>query len=109
MLLDYDHMTGVAEHFHKDPMTGKITISKTQDVQSVMDAAAQKRSDNNGWQGEMHHVASIPVIVIDIWREELKAKGAPNPDPLAKENKAFLIAKINNSEFSRFRTKEGRI
>jgi hypothetical protein len=109
MLLDYNPFTGVTEQYHKDATTGRVTISKTQDVQKVMDSAASRRSDNNGWQGDFHHVASIPVIVIDMWREELKAKGVSNPDPLASENKPFLIAKINNSEFSRFRTKEGRI
>lgn len=109
MLLDYDDFTGVSEHFYKDPMTGKVTIKKTQDVEGVFNANTRLRNGNTGWQGEMHHVASIPVVIIDMWREELKAKGVPNPDPLAKENKTFLIAKINNSEFGKLRTKEGRI
>lgn len=106
---DYDPFSGVKEQIHKDPMSGQITIKTEQDVQKVFDANAEKRNGNNGWKGDMHHVASIPVVVVQMWREELKKSGAPNPDPFAKENRTFLVAKLNNGEYGKLRTKEGRI
>lgn len=110
MLFDFDSFTGIKEEFRKDQMTGQIEIKKSQNVDSIFNAnQAEKNANSSGWKGEFHKVASIPLIIIDQWREELKSKGAANPDPLAKENKSFLIAKINSSEFSKIRTKEGRV
>lgn len=108
-LLDHDSFTGVTEHFHKDAMTGKVTVKQSQDVQSVIDSNRVKRIENRSWKGDLHHVASIPVIVVEMWRNELIQQGVSNPDPLAKENHKFLIAKINSGDWSKLRTKEGRI
>lgn len=106
--LDHDNYTGITEHFGK--IDGKNMVKKTQDTNAITEEAKRKLShENSGWKGDFHHVASIPLIIVDQWREELKAKGVHNPDPLAKENKAFFIAKINSSDFSSFRTKGGRI
>jgi len=57
----------------------------------------------------MRKVASIPVVVVDMWREEMKAQGYPNPDPLHKDNWAWLVAKLNNSEFGKLRTNEDKL
>lgn len=108
-LLDHDNFTGVTEHFHKDAMSGEVTIKHSQDVQTVIDANKIKRIENNSWKGDLHHVASIPIVVVEMWRNELAQQGAVNTDPLAKENKKFLIAKINSGDWSKLRTKEGRI
>lgn len=110
-IFDVDHHTGIVETFKKDAMTGNIEIKKFQNVDKILDANASdinSQIDNN-WRGDMHKVASIPMIVIDMWREELKKQGASDTNPLAKCNKLFLIAKINSSEWSKIRTKEGRI
>lgn len=110
MLFDFDSFTGIKEEFRKDQMTGQIEIKKSQNVDGIFNAnQAEKNANSSGWKGEFHKVASIPLIIIDQWREELKAKGSANPDPLATENRSFLIAKINSSEFSKIRTKEGRV
>ncbi len=96
------------ETFVKDG--DKIHIHQTQDVERYLDQNKREQQIRNGsWKGEMHKVASIPPIVVVMWKEELKAKGAPNHDPFSKENRNWLIAKLNSSEFSAFRTKEGRI
>lgn len=108
-LLDFDSFTGIKESYYKDPMTGRVTISKSQDVEKVLNHNKRKQDVNTSWKGDFHHVASIPVIVVEQWRNELKAKGVSNCDPLAKENQKFLIAKINSNEFSYLRTKSGRV
>ncbi|MGB0945016.1 MAG: hypothetical protein ACPGUE_21620 [Marinomonas sp.] len=108
ILLDDDHFTGIKEVFHKEG--NKITIHKTADVSKELEQnrvdAIQSRS---GWKGHMHKVASIPAITLEIWREELKAKGYPDVNPLSAKNRAFLIAKLNNGDYARLRTKEGKL
>ena len=46
--------------------------------------------------------------MIEMWTEELKAQGK-EPNPLATCNRDFLISKLNNRDFSKLRTKEGRL
>jgi hypothetical protein len=108
-LLDYDNFSGVVKTYHKDPVTGLITISSKQEVGDILDINQKQRSESGtGWRGDMHHVASIPINIINLWRNELKAQGK-NPNPLATENRPWLMARLNNSEFKKLRTKEGRI
>ena len=102
--------TGIIETFNKDKMTGKIHIHKEQDVspflaQNAIDMSMQ----STGFKGNWHKMASIPPIVIEMWREEMKAAGYQNPNPLAAENKQFLLAKLNSPEWNKLRTKQGMI
>ena len=108
--VDYDPYTGITETFHKDQMTGVIKINQSQDVQQLTDNnQREKIQSGSGWAGDWHKVASIPLIVIDIWREELKAMGGRDANPLAKSNEKWFIAKLNSSDFLKLRTKEGMI
>ena len=109
-ILDFNKQSGVIETFQQHE--GKNVIRKHQNTDAIFDANARELnsySSGNNWQGDMHKVASIPLIVVDMWREELKAKGLVNCNPLHNDNKTFLIAKINSSEWSKLRTKQGRI
>lgn len=107
MLLDYDPGTGITEHFHQEGQ--KITIHKTADIGPALE---QNKRDLNqtksGWKGAFHKVASIEPIILEMWTEELKAKGQ-HPNPLSTCNRAFLIAKLNNRDFSKLRTKAGKL
>lgn len=108
-LFDYDVKSGVSEFFLKNDK-GQNVIQKTQNTDAIIKANQQEMNyHTNGWRGDMHKVASIPLIIVEQWREELKAKGNHNPDPLHTDNRSFLIAKINSSEWSSLRTKQGRI
>ncbi len=109
-LLEVDDFTGIVDTFEQDPMTGKISINKTQEVGDLLDLNQAERLSNSGsFRGDMHKVASIPLIFIDQWREELKAMGAANINPLANANKAFFVGKLNSRNWAKLRTKEGRI
>ena len=109
-IVDYDHVTGVTETYVKDQMTGEIKVNRTQEVDGLFNVNAEQRSAaGTGWKEEFHKVASIPTVVVEMWREELKAKGYSNPNPLAAENNMWLIAKLNSSDFLKLRTKEGNI
>jgi hypothetical protein len=107
---DANKVTGVIETFQQ--YEGKNIIHKYQNTDAIFDANRQElnsHSSGNSWQGDMHKVASIPLVVVDMWREELKAQGAHNCNPLHNENKTFLIAKINSTQWSKLRTKQGQI
>jgi hypothetical protein len=109
-ILDVNKQSGIIETFQTHE--GKNVIRKHQNTDAIFDANARELNSYGGaksWQGDMHKVASIPLIVVDMWREELKKQGAHNCNPLHNDNKTFLIAKINSSEWSKLRTKQGRI
>lgn len=106
---EIDRYTGIITNTSFDG-NGNAVIKETQDIDAIVKETKAKISNESAnWTGDMHHVASIPMKVVDAWRQELKAKGVPNPDPLARVNQAFFIAKINSSDFKSFRTKSGRI
>ncbi len=107
---DYDPHTGITETFYQDPMSGVIKVNQSQDTQALTDINHRERTDTgSGWKEDFHKVASIPLIVIDIWREELKAMGNRDSNPLAKSNEKWFIAKLNSNDFLKLRTKEGTI
>lgn len=110
-LLDFDNVTGVKETFHKDQMTGKVTVKKTQDVDAIFKANIDEQNaiGNNTWKGDMHKVASIPLVIWEQWMRELQAAGAQSWDPGHNTNRSFLIAKLNNRDFAKLRTKQGRV
>ena len=111
IILDVDKFSGVTEVFNKDNMTGKVTVTKTQDTSKIFKANIDEQNaiGNNTWQGDMHKVASIPMVIVEQWYNELKAMGAQNPSPLHPSNQKFIIAKLNNRDFAKLRTKNGRI
>jgi len=109
-ILDIDPVSGMVETFDQDKMTGKIAVKKIQEVDTLFNSNANERkAAGQGWKGEFHKVASVPLVVVEMWREELKAEGRSNPDPFAKENKMWLVAKLNSRDFQKLRTKEGMI
>lgn len=108
-LFDIDKTTGVIETFQHHE--GKSIIRKHQNTDAIVNANRNEMNSqiDGNWKGDMHKVASIPIIIVDMWREELKARGNHDCNPLSSENRSFLIAKINSSEWSGLRTKQGRI
>jgi hypothetical protein len=105
-----DSYNGVTEHFNTDKMTGEVQIITTQDVDPFFEYnKAQYDNATRGFKGDMHKMASIPLVVIQMWREELKAKGADNTDPTSKPNRNFLMSKLNSPDWNKLRTKQGII
>ena len=107
---DYDLQTGIIETFTKDSTTGKIHIHKEQDVKPFLEDNKRAMAlQSGGFKGDMHKMASIPPIVLEMWREDMKAKGYPNPNPIAAENRKYLLAKLNSPDWNFLRTKQGII
>jgi len=102
-ILDFDAHTGLTQIYHGNG-DGSFAIQTVQDVTPFLgDNTAARNNASTGWKGEFHEVASIPPLVWHMWWKEL------GDDPGARRNKVWLAAKLNSSEFSGLRTKEGRI
>lgn len=107
---DFDIQTGITETFHKDNDTGKIHIKSEKDLTGFLNFTKNARdNDPGGFKGDMHKMASIDPFVIVMWTEEMKKHGYPNTNPLAVENRKFLLAKLNSPEWNCLRTKQGVI
>lgn len=101
-LVDVEH--GVATYHMYDEDNDKTIIQTVQDVEPLLDSNQKKINEaGKGWKGDFHHVASIPLVIYEQWWAEFGG------DPLAPENKARTIAKLNNKDWCKLRTKEGRI
>jgi hypothetical protein len=104
-----DEQTDIIENYSKDA-DGKIKVYQTQDVQPFLDHNKQAQdADGQGFKGDWHRMASIPPIVISMWTEELKAKGADCINPIDVKNRKFLLGKLNDPDWNKLRTKQGVI
>lgn len=89
--------------FLYDTTTDKFAIRAVQDVQPILDAnKAAFDHDNRTWKGDgMHHVARIPMVVIEKFKAE---KGI---DLLTDQ--AAMQQFLNDPDNRLFRTKPGQI
>ncbi|MBL4891464.1 MAG: hypothetical protein JKX91_06515 [Rhizobiaceae bacterium] len=96
----------VHEIYHKDNHTGQFHIEIVQDVAAYLRANKEEfnvTEKRTTWKGDFHKVASIPEVVVAQWWKELGS------NPFSKENKPWLVAKLNSNEFYRLRTRAGTI
>ena len=104
-----DEQTDIVEKYSKNA-DGKIEVYQTQDVKPFLEHNRTAQSANGqGFKGDWHRMASIPPIVIVMWTEELKAKGADCINPLDARNRKFLLGKLNDPAWNKLRTKQGVI
>ena len=99
------HEDGVTRTFHFDEMAKKSTIQVHQDVSGYLrqNTRAYNDSTDSNWKGDLHKIASIPVVVVEQWWKELGS------DPFSEQNRAWLTARLNNRDFYKLRTKTGRV
>ena len=89
--------TGVVTFWHDDDATGQIIVENRVDVESVIAANKDVTNLKSGnWKGDMHQVASIPIIVYD----DLKRRGIVDDQPRFRQW-------LNDADNRFFRTKEG--
>lgn len=94
----------IIETMHYDEMTGNITLQRDQDVSGYLNQAQKERSNQvEGWKGDLHKVATIPLTLIEQWNKELGC------NILQKENRHLLMLKINDRNYNKLRTKEGKV
>jgi hypothetical protein len=103
--VERDPQTGIIEQFWYDHDTDKVTIVKTHDVEAIMKMVQEMHnqhtrpnySDSNG----QHLVARIPIVVIDLWREQ----GFDWFQSTDKERRAWL----DKEENAVFKTRPGKL
>ena len=101
-ILDTDGET--TEIFHFNNASGVASIETVQDVSHCLKRNEDKRSlADKSWKGDLHEVAAIPRVVVEQWYQELGS------NPFSKENRPWLMARLNNRDWAKLRTKEGRI
>lgn len=87
---------------------GTVTLKKEWDFQSELDRNAALRSGQSDYRpfagnDQFHHVASIPMGLIEKWMIE------DGCNYLAGEGKEKLIARLNSNDHNKLRIKPGRI
>lgn len=89
--LDYDPVTGLRYDYDFDEMTGRASITTSQDVQAVLDytkALANDGATDKGIKKGWWLYAKVPAIV----QLQMRAKGIKLEDPTATKR---IIAEIN--------------
>jgi hypothetical protein len=90
--------------FHYDEADKKVHIQTKQDCSTIIDMnTKQRNASSESWKGDMHHVGRIPMVVIEQLNKRYKC------NVLAPENRHLLMSALRSSEFTKLRTKSGKI
>lgn len=105
-LLDADG--GVISEFHYDHSSDLTTIKMVQDVEPIIENNKDLRSQGKGYtpSGDMRHVASIPLVVVEQW---IKEDGVNFMTLPRHEKSIYLRRKLNDIDNRAWRTSEGRM
>lgn len=89
---------GLIEHALYQDDNDMVVTRTLQDIEPVLEENLTLRNGRSGFKGDVHHVASIPLVVYEkLWKEGI----ADDPDRLR--------AWLNNSENKMFRTHPGKV
>lgn len=100
----FDVNGDVISTLHHDSVTDVTTIKQTQDVNPYLEANKIQKESQTAFtkMGDgLQKIASIPLIVIDQWRKELGS------DPLSRENRGWLMSRLNDPAYAKLRTRAG--
>ena len=89
----------------EDPMTGDLTVLRTSDVEANLERNKALYSSNDGYSPsrELRRAASIPMSIVEKWRNELGVD-VFNPD-----HRDAVRRLLNSSEYLYLRTAPGRL
>lgn len=116
MLLDICPLTGAVEEFTFDPVTRMSCITRTENVDHILDLNA--RSYNEGmardasWRGDDNdfwHVGRVPLTELQRWLNEFNAKRAPADKVYSfleenEEWERFMYARWNDPDYRKLKT-----
>lgn len=93
------------QRFVTDPMTGDLTVHRGEDVEPALELNKALYSLNDGYtpSREMRRAASIPMAIVEKWRNELGVN-VFDPDHLPAVRRL-----LNSSEYLYLRTAPGRL
>jgi hypothetical protein len=90
--------------FHKDAVTGAVTVNRVQNVEPILDRNKALATHDNGYSPSriFRRAASIPLVVVEQWLRE--GIDVFNPD-----HASAIRAKLNSSDFLFLRTAPGHL
>ena len=100
-LFDYDPITGTKKIWHYDAAKDEAIIENVIDASGIVEDNRQKFNsfdERANWNGDMHHVASIPMEIY----YKLKAEGK-------LDDQAFMKRWLNDANNRAFRTRPGNV
>lgn len=87
---------------------GQLIAGHYQDVEPILEAnKAQYNNAESGWRGDIHHVARIPAVFVQMFMNEFNCtfqQLMSDPDIQKK-----IVAKLNSNDHRFLRTKPGVI
>jgi len=112
-LLDIDPLSGAVETMQYDPIGKGLLITRTENVDAVLDANTAAYNDHGErWRGEDNDfwfVARVSMTTLYEWLQEFN-KGKPPADqvrnPLVThgEWERFLYGRLNSSDYRKLKT-----
>lgn len=98
-------MSDIRSEFHYDTIDDTLIENRIQDVEPILEANKKLfNSAQSGWKGDMHHVGTIPQIVVE---QIMKEKGISFREFLMDEK--LCVATLNDPEYLFLRTKSGKL
>lgn len=90
-------------HEWEDHQDGTYTVHSSQDVADALDINKAMATHNDGYSKsrEWRRAAHIPAIILLQWRQEIGS------DPLHPQNRAWLMRRLNDSDWRHLRTAPG--
>lgn len=83
---------------------GTLYMERKQDIAPILEMNHQRLTTGDGYtpSRDMRHVATIPLIVLEQWMKEGLDFTDPNDTP-------EILRRLNNGEWARLRTSEGKL
>lgn len=116
ILLDIDPLTGAIETFDFDQATGTSIITRTENVDTILDLNAQSYNEgkaaNASWRGEDNdfwHVGRVPLTELQRWLNDFNATRAPADKIYSfltenEEWERFVYARWNDPDYRKLKT-----
>jgi hypothetical protein len=116
ILLDICPLTGAVETFDFDANTGTSIITRTENVDHILDLNARSYNEGKGsgasWRGEDNdfwHVGRIPLTLLQSWLNDFNAKRAPADKIFSfleenEEWERFMYARWNDADNRKLKT-----
>lgn len=116
ILLDIDPLTGAIETFDFDQATGTSIITRTENVDTILDLNARSYNEgkaaNASWRGEDNdfwHVGRVPLTELQRWLNDFNATRAPADKIYSfltenEEWERFMYARWNDPDYRKLKT-----
>ncbi len=106
--VDKDGLISTA--IYNDEQNKSIGVARSINTQPILDHNKKLYTHNDGYSKtrELKRVASVPVVILEIWAKEYN--GSSNWFKLPTEvQRKILKNKLNSSEYRYFRTAPGKL